>query len=198
MPIGITFKETMAGPLALGETDPEQGAEKGEHMDTSLTMNATVTIDDLDAFISDPAHLASLAGAIDFPPLGERSEASSGLFNLFSPADDPKLKYMVYELALQCDGGPRYLAGKKYVRDDPGFDLWSDTTTLYTTLHEGGNASGSLIGAGILRLDIGDFLRLISTITVTGTDSKMEQAAAVAKFGKFFMGELWDTYSPEF
>mgnify|MGYP006203016461 FL=1 len=44
---------------------------------------------------------------------------------------------------------------------------------------------------------MGDFLKLMSTIKVTGSKSAKERAATVAKFGRFFMGQLWNTYGPE-
>jgi hypothetical protein len=72
-----------------------------------------------------------------------------------------------------------------------------DTTTLYTTLHEEPDKSGTIIGAGILTLGVPDLAALLSTVRVTGTDSTAEKAATVAKFGKFFMGELWDSYGIE-
>ncbi len=59
-----------------------------------------------------------------------------------APTDDPKLKLMVYELGFEHGGEDYYLAGKKEVKDDPGFDLWSDTTTRYTKLHKGTDKSG--------------------------------------------------------
>lgn len=196
MAIGITFDETMAGHFALNEADPEAGADRGENNGTTLAMHATVTIEDLDAFIADPKHQGGLKGTIDFAPLGMGMKAKSGVFNLFSPSKSADLKYMVYEMAFRHDGKPRYLAGKKHVHDDVGVDLWSDTTTLFTTLHDGEDASAPVIGAGVLRLDMGDFLKLMSTIKVTGTRSAVERATAVAKFGQFFMGELWDIYGP--
>jgi len=195
-PTGITFDETMAGGFALGESDPETGARAGKKAGTSLAMHATVTIPDLDAFLTDPKHAGQLKGSIDFPPLGTGIAARQGVFNLFSPSGKPGLKYMVYELAFRHQGKPRYLAGRKHVHNDPGFDLWSDTTTLFTTLHNGADGTAPVIGAGVLRLDMGDFLKLMSTIKVTGTRSTELRAKAVARFGKFFMGELWDIYSP--
>lgn len=197
MAIGITFDETMQGDFALNETEPEAGAEKGRAARTTLAMHATVTIADLDAFIADPKHQGGLKGAIDFAPLGMGLKAQSGVFNLFSPGRSSDLKYMVYELAFRHGGKPHYLAGKKHVRDDFGFDLWADTTTLFTTLHEGADAKAPVVGAGVLKLDMGDFMKLMSTIRVTGTRSAADKAAAVAKFGQFFMGELWDIYGPE-
>ncbi|WP_321501335.1 hypothetical protein [Breoghania sp.] len=198
MPIGITFKETMAGAFALGEASPQAGEERGKAQGLTLAIHARVEIPDLDAFIADPDHCGKLSGTVDFSPLGIGLTASQGVFNLFQPSDDPKLKYMVYELGFSHDGHPLYLAGKKHVRDDAGFDMWSDTTTLLTHLHEGENAQGGVIGAGVLRLNGGALASLMSTIRVIGTDNPLEQAGAVAKFGQFFMGELWDSYAPRF
>lgn len=197
MPIGITFDETMEGGFALGAAEPEAGAKTGGLSGTKLAMHATVTIPDLDAFVADPKHLGRLKGSVDFAPLGTGIPAKAGAFNLFSPSGTPGLRYMVYELEFEHEGQPRYLSGKKHVHDDMGADLWSDTTTLFTRLHDGLDANAPVIGAGVLRLDMGDFLKLMSTIRVTGTRSAGERAAAVAKFGRFFMGELWDIYGPE-
>ncbi len=194
---GITFSETMAGPFALGETDPEAGREKGRLDGTALTMNAEVAIPDLDRFIVNPTHPGGLSGTVDFPPLGTGLAATRGVFNLFSPTDDPDLKHMVYELAVTHEGRPYYVAGHKQVRDDRGFDLWSDTTTLHTTLHEGDGKDAPVIGAGILTLGVTDLAALLSTVRVTGADGAGERAATVAKFGAFFLGELWETYGIE-
>lgn len=196
MPIGITFDETMTGGFSLDVTDPEAGARLGNKAGTTLAMHATVTIPDLDAFTADSKHPGRLKGTIDFPPLGTGIPAKSGVFNLFSPSAKSGLKYMVYELAFEHGRKPRYLAGKKHVHDDLGADLWSDTTTLFTTLHDGRDADAPVMGAGVLRLDMGDFLKLMSTIKVTGAKSAAQRAETVAKFGGFFMGELWDIYGP--
>ena len=196
MAIGVTFKETMEGWFALGETDPEAGARKGRSDGTKLAMHASVIIDNIDRFTADEAHPGKLSGTIDFPPFGEGTEAPDGVFNLFSPADEPGLHYMVYELAFEQRGKQCYLAGRKHVRNDQEFDLWSDTTTLYTTLHDGADANAPVIGAGVLRLDLMDFMKLISTLRATGAKTTAQKTKAIAKFGQFFMGELWDTYGP--
>ena len=184
----------MKGYFVLGESDPETGKEKGESNDSELAMHASINIRDLDAFIADPDHLGEIAGTVDFPPLGESIPATHGVFNLFSPADEPDTKYMIYELAIEHDGQPYYLAGRKIVRDDPGFDLWSDTTTLYTKLHKGTDTSGDVVGAGVLSLGIAELAKLVKTLKATSTDSTGEGARTVLKFGKFFMGNLWDSY----
>jgi predicted acylesterase/phospholipase RssA len=193
-PSGITFREMMTGPFAMGETDPERGATRGTAERTTLTMHATVTVHDVDRFISDPTHAGSLLGDIDFTPFGKGMPSSAGVFNLFAPASATDLKYMIYELAFTHGGKPYYLAGKKHVRDDAGFDLLSDTTTLYTTLHEGTDTTGTVVGAGVLRLGVGDFARLLTTMRPTGAHQMTDGAAAVMKFTKFFAGQLMDTY----
>ena len=192
--IGVTFRETMTGGFALGESDPREGERKGRADGTMLALHANVAIPDLDRFISDPEHLGELSGSIEFGPFGGRIPGANGVFNLFSPSDAPKMKLMVYELGFEHEGKQYYLAGRKEVRDDPGFDVLSDTTTLYTTLHEGTDRTGPVAGAGVLSLGMGDLAALTRTIRVTGTRSRREQAAALASFGRFFVGELWDTH----
>ncbi len=191
---GIQFKETMAGGFALGVKVPSEGLHQGNRLDTSLAIHVTVAIDDMERFINEAEHPGHLSGTIDFAPMGMGIEATQGVFNLFCPTDDQKLKLMVYELAFEHDGEAYYLAGKKEVRDDPGFDLWSDTTTLFTQLHKGTDKSGTVVGAGILTLGVTDLIKLVSTITVTNTDSATDKLKTVSQFGSFFLGELWDTY----
>ena len=73
---GIRFRETMAGPFALGETDPRRGAEKAKAAGTQLAMHAAISIHDLEAFRTDPQHAGGLTGHVDYPPLGMALPAS--------------------------------------------------------------------------------------------------------------------------
>jgi len=191
---GISFRETMSGGFAMGTTDPHAGEEQGEKAGTQLAMHGTITVDDLDRFIKIQDHPGTLAGSIDFAPLGTGLPSTSGIFNLFSPTNDPKTKYMVYEMAFQAQGQPYYFAGHKDVRNDRGVDFWHDVTTLYTQLHKGPDKSGPVIAAGTLTLTIRQLLKMAPTFRVSGAKSKKEEAAAMARFGSFFLGELWDTY----
>jgi cholesterol oxidase len=101
---------------------------------------------------------------------------------------------MVYELPFEYGNERYYLAGEKRVRNDAGLDLWTDTTTLFTRLHRGTDATGEVVGAGVLTLGVGDFATVLRGIQVTGADGLGERAAAIARFGRFFSGELWETY----
>jgi cholesterol oxidase len=190
----ITFTETMMGPLALDESDPLAGERKGKAERSVLVFHADILIEDIDRFIQDDQHEGSITGDITFPAFGKAIPSTSGRFNLFSLGGEPKLKQMIYEQGFDHDGRSYYVAGHKNVRDDPGADLWTDTTTLYTTLHEGRSKQDPVIGAGILRLDMKEFMRILSTIRVSNAPSAANAAKQAARFGRFFLGELWDTY----
>lgn len=191
---GIRFDETMAGGLTLGAADCRVGEKEGKLAGNILAMHATVTIDDVERFIDDPAHAGRLGGTIDYPPFGSAIPCRDGKFNLFSPTDDPQMKYMVYELGFEHNGQAYYLAGHKEVRDDPGFDLWGDTTTLYTILHQGHDKQGPVVGAGILTLGVAELMKLVASMEVMGADGLADRAQTLARFGRFFLGELWDSY----
>ena len=187
----LTFNETMRGGFALGATDPEDGGKRGLGAGTPLTMNASIRIQDLDRFLNIPDHPGSLTGTIDFAPLGVGITANSGLFNLLKPGGQ-ELKLFVYELGFEHDGREFYLAGRKYVRD--GGNALKETTTLYATLHQGRDAGGPIIGAGVISLNVGDLIHLLETVRIHNSRSTSDALAGLERFGKFFLGELWDSY----
>src|ERR1700685_3748210 len=192
--LGFTFREKMAGGFALGETDPDTGAKIGHDAGNICTMHATIEIQDLNRFLSDADHPGSITGRIDFAPLGLNIPSTSGVFNLFSPTDNPAMKYMVYELGFEATGRNYYMAGKKEVQQGPVTDMWKATTTLYAQLHDGSDKSGPVVGAGVLTLGVTDLLAMIPTMHATNAHSVEDAAKAVTRFGRFFLGELWETY----
>lgn len=192
---GIQFRETMSGGVMPGESDYQQGEQLARVAGHILAMHAQVTIDDLERFIAEPEHAGRLAGSIDYPPFGKGIPATGGRFNLFMPAQQPNTKLMVYELGFEHGGEAYYLAGHKTVRDDPGIDLWSDTTTLYSRIHRGSDSSGEIVAAGILQLGMSELVKLLASMQVCGSDSVAEKGQTLARFGRFFLGELWDSYA---
>jgi choline dehydrogenase-like flavoprotein len=192
--LGITFRETMAGGFTLGETDSNAGSQKGKNAGHILVMHATITIQDLNRFISDPGHLGQINGSIDFAAFGENIPATAGVFNLFSPTDRLSLKLMIYEMAFIANGQGYYLAGKKEVRNDSVLVMWNETTTLFTQLYQGTDKTGPVVGAGILTLGPLDLMKMVSTMHALNAASPAEEANAMTAFGRFFLGELWDSY----
>ncbi|RKH34443.1 patatin-like phospholipase family protein [Corallococcus praedator] len=187
----LTFRETMSGPLALGTTDPEAGAHDGRS--TLFTMHCTISIDDMDAFVRDPSHAARLVAHIQYRPLGDDLPVQQGSFNLFRPTDDPTTQIMSYGLNFQAHDREYYLEGTKTLHDDAGPDLWRDTTRLYCHLHEGTDARGPVVGSGILVLSLRELLQLVTSMR--SSREGVEGLQIITRFGKLFMGALWDLYS---
>jgi hypothetical protein len=186
---GLTFKETMSGPVALGASDPEAGAS--DRNAATLAIHCEISIDDIDRFVADREHTGSITGSVEYEPFGGTLPVTTGVFNLFSPGG-PNERLMQYRLSFDYDGRPYFLDGAKHVHDDPGFDVWKDTTTLHTVLHEGSDASGPVAGAGILSLGVEALARMMSTMRPT--EGGVEP---LVKFGKVFLGSLWDTYGKD-
>jgi len=186
---GLTFRETMSGPVALGASDPEAGA--ADPNAKTLAIHCEISIDDVDRFVADPDHTGSITGSVEYEPFGGTLPVSRGIFNLFSPGG-PNERLMQYRLAFEHDGKPYFLDGAKHVHDDPGFDVWKDTTTLHTVLHEGSDASGPVVGAGILSLGVEALARMMSTMRPVGGGIE-----PLMKFGKVFLGSLWEGYGKD-
>ena len=186
---GLTFRETMSGPVALGAADPEAGA--ADPSAKNLAIHCEISIDDIDRFVADREHTGSITGSVEYEAFGGEQPVTRGIFNLFSPGG-PNERLMQYRLAFEHDGKPYFLDGAKHVHDDPGFDVWKDTTTLHTVLHEGSDASGPVAGAGILSLGVEALARMMSTMRPV--DGGIEP---LVKFGKVFLGSLWEGYGKD-
>lgn len=191
---GLMFRETMMGYFSMDEHTPKEGEQLGKRHHTTLSMHASISIPDLDAFVADPEHKGQISGHIDFAPFGLSISATHGQFRLFSPSGIDGLKYMVYELGFELSGKPYYLAGKKHVRNGNVFKVWPDTTTLYCTLHEGDDESGAVVGAGILHLGVGDLFRLGLTLHTRNTPSFGSKLKTLKQFFGFFTTQLINTY----
>jgi cholesterol oxidase len=191
---GVEFTEKMRGALAWGATDFEEGYARGE----SAMFKLTISIDDMDRFTADPDHLGSAAGYVDADFLGGRFQVDQGWFNLFSPADSPQARRMLYRLWFTGPGGnPLTLTGFKHVEDDKGFDTWRDTSTLYTKVLAGhvppGGDDGQVLAAGILRIRMLDFAMQLTTFRAWGE----HPVRALRTFGQLFLGELFLVYGKQ-
>jgi cholesterol oxidase len=194
---GIQFTERMTGYFAMGTDSYEEGYEKGLSDNSELSFVLTVRSDNIEHMLEDPNHPAELMGSVQAPALSEDDlTVIDGLFNLFTedPEDDD-IRYMRYNMKLKSEEGESYyFEGHKVIHDDPGFDLWADTTTLFVTLHSGDNTDAPVLGKGILKIKPDDFRKQIGTVRVTGTEKNVEQLKYKAKFLKFFSENIVDVY----
>jgi cholesterol oxidase len=200
--LGVRFTETMRGYVSLGARGSfEEAADAGRASGSPLEFTLTIESQDLDRMLTDPAHQASMVGTVSAPALSPQPlVVTDGVFNLFViDPDQVGTRRMRYRMRLTTtDGRIIYFDGFKVVHDDPGLDLWPDTTTLYITLYEGADASAPVAGKGILKIAPADFARQLTTIQVTNASGPIERLEALARFGRYFAGVLYDTYGEVF
>ncbi|MDP2710727.1 MAG: GMC family oxidoreductase [Solirubrobacteraceae bacterium] len=200
-PASLEFTEKMRGFITFGEADFDKGYRKGKKSKTKCMFHLTITMDDIERFVADPNRQGSAEGYVDCDALGGKLPVSKGWFNLFvdgDPDDDGKeRKLMKYRLLLQDGAGhPITLNGYKEVKDDPGFDLWDDTTTLFTHILAGhvepDQPDSEVVATGILKVLPADFAVQLTTFRV----DPAHRVDALARFSKLFAGNLWDTFGP--
>lgn len=181
--MGVEFTEVMAGSVALTGGDDQ----------VPCKFELTISVDDVDRHFNEPEDLGTAIGYVDCDLFGGKREVDAGVFKLFDTVADPKRRAMRYRLPFTDGGGnPVELVGMKDVGDDPGFDMWKDTTTLHTQIRSGHNTGiyetpgTDILASGIITIAIDDFVEQLSTFRGTPID--------VAKFVFGFNRVLGEVY----
>lgn len=196
--VGIQFTETMRGYFStLVEGDYQEAADLGKESGSSLDFTLTIISDDLETMLQDANHQAKMVGTVVAPSLSDQPlMATQGEFHLL--VADPDLtnaRKMLYRMRMTTrEGRVYFFEGFKSIHDDPGFDMWSDTTTLYITIYDGDSAASPMVGKGVLKIETADFARQMTTMQANNARNIKEGLRAKAKFGRFFAGQLWKTY----
>jgi cholesterol oxidase len=200
--VGIEFTERMVGHFSTQVLDDFLRAEAdGRAANSAFECILTIVVEDLNKLITDETYEAGMVGTVQAPALSKQPlSVTSGRFNLLArDPEDPGGKRMSYRMKLTSAEGNRYwFEGTKYIKDDPGLDLWPDTTTLYVSVNEGAAPGGRLLGRGVLHIRPADFLKQLRATRAVNAHSTTERLEAVARFGAYFAGNLWDTYSGVF
>lgn len=198
-PVNFQFTEDMKGYVAAGQHATQAGHDQGKLENCWLNFRLTIRTEDLARFLDDANHPAQAIGYVEGPLIGGRRPVLKGEFNLFAESGDRNRKTMLYRLFFEdAAGRPMTLSGTKQIQNNPGPDLWSDTTTLHTNLFPGHLAHDEEAGtppaaSGLLHILPLDFMRQLTTFRADA-DSLGERLAAIARFGSFFAGALWDTH----
>jgi cholesterol oxidase len=155
----------------------------------ALKFHLTIVVDDIVRFGSDPQRSASAHGYIVSDALGGKLPVEHGAFNLFVDTA-PGVKRMLYRLFFRDGAGhPLTLSGYKLIEDNAGFDVWKDTTTLFTRVlrgHVEDDAGAEVVASGVLRIRARDFARQLTTFRGT--------IKALLKFNLIFLGQLAEAY----
>ena len=196
----LEFTEDMKGYASFGEQDFAAGYREGRQRGQALMFHLTIDIRGVDRFILDPELEAEARGFVRSEDLGGRLPVERGRFNLFVGQGDRRQQRMLYRLWFRdATGRPLTLTGFKEIRDDPGRDLWSDTTTLYTRILRGhvgpeDEADAEVVASGILRILVPDFLKQLATFRAEAP-TLTDRLHVIRRFGQLFMGRLWDVYA---
>ncbi|HVH94462.1 MAG TPA: patatin-like phospholipase family protein [Nocardioidaceae bacterium] len=195
----MDFSEQMKGFFSFGESDPLVGAERGKTDGTSLILDLDVKIPGLRRFAIDPDHTAIVHGFVRADQLGGQLGIEKGRLNLFRSDGDPGSAIMRYVLWFRDGVGHKVtFVGEKRLKNDPGWDIWSDTTTLFCRIsrgHSDGEAisADDLLGSGILRISLPAVVRQLTTLK-TDARGPGGRAEVILRFGQFFLGRLFDVY----
>jgi len=198
-PTTVRFTEEMRGYASFGTEDPEEGYRAGEAAGNFLMFHLTIETGDIDRFYRDPEHEGVATGWVRCDQLGGTHQVKEGVFNLFVSGDDRREREMRYRLFFNDGvGNPLTFTGVKYVRDHPGFDVWSDTSTLYSKILSGHvsepeDDEASVVASGILRIRKRDFARQLTTFRASGP-SLGAKVRAFLLFMGLFAGKLFDVY----
>jgi cholesterol oxidase len=91
------------------------------------------------------------------------------------------------------------MSGFKLVKDDAGFDVWRDTTTLFTRVVRGhveaaDEDAAEHVASGVLRIRMRDFARQLTTFRAGGSGGLGPKLSALLRFGRLFLGQLAEAY----
>ena len=193
----VRFTEEMLGHVTFGETDFARGALPDQEGSAAFKFHLTIEVEDIDRFRSDPLRPATATGWVHCDPLGGRLAVVNGWFNLFVDTE-PGVKHMLYRLWFYDGvGHPLTMTGFKLVANDAGFDVWKDTTTLFTRILRGHVAEGDpetdVVASGIIIIRARDFAKQLTTFRSTAP-SPAKGIAAMLQFGVVFVKQLADAY----
>ena len=190
--VGIEFLETLSGYFSLGVTDPELGAVQGERRGRIFAIHNVVSVLDVTTFCQDRKAAAELEVRVDFAPFGTGIATETGTFHLFVPAHDPPASLMIYRFGLVHEGSRYFFEGIKTMRARwSAMRLWRQSTRLYSRLHRGSDASGPVVGAGILTIRPTGSLAMARSMHTVGRGTALERALGMARFQRFLADGFW-------
>lgn len=196
--VGLRFTETLSGQIApVAQPTTVAAWARAADDESPLRFIVTVLVEDLKAMLADPDHPMRLTGSVFAPALSPQPlTVMGGVLNVL--VDDPDLpdaRRLRYGMNLQSEEGERFfLEGTKYVHDDAGPDMWSDTTTLLVSLWRGEAAEGNPVYQGTLHITLADFAKQVTTVRVMNAQDTQERLKALYDFGRFFVGGLFELY----
>ena len=135
-----------------------------------------------------------LVGTVEAPALAaEPLLVEQGTLRLLEPVPDAvETWHMHYVLDLATTDGRRFhFDGIKVIRHGPPWRLWPDTSTLYITVTD---ETDTRVGAGVMRILPGDFVRQMTTMRVTAAGGPAAMVRYTLAFQRLFLGRLFHVF----
>jgi hypothetical protein len=198
MTASVRFTEEMLGHVTFGESDFARGAQPDRDGSAAFMFHLTIEVQDIESFAHDPLRPATATGYVKCDALGGKLGVEQGWFNLFVDVE-PGVKHMLYRLWFRDGvGHPLTMTGFKLVENDAGFDIWKDTTTLFTRVLRGHVAEGDddtaeIVASGTIIIRARDFAKQLTTFRAGGPGIGA-QVGAIGKFGLIFVQQLAEAY----
>lgn len=193
--VGIVFEETLSGWVGEGAKDFMEGRNKGRRENTSLRLDARVTIPNLQQFLDDPDHLAHLDGAVTCTAMGGSFPIRHGVLSPFSFNPEMNIIQMTYAFRFTAQGKNYYVFGRKNIKHHSGrVDVFRDMTTLYTRVYEGEDETGPIRSAGVICFKFMNFVPLMIRMKVSGAHSFLQKMCAKKEFAAFSFRVLAKEY----
>ncbi|WP_299193924.1 GMC family oxidoreductase N-terminal domain-containing protein [uncultured Erythrobacter sp.] len=182
---GMAFTETMAGHIsATGchhrpcghveriRDDYTNGAAWGQSEGSECSFRLTVTTDNLHRMLEQSEHHSRITGEVLVSSIApDPLPVREGTFRLLVANPERAESWtMLYDMVLDGPDGPVHFHGFKTLEQRGNSDPWTDLTTLFVTLRHG-DKDGELIGRGVLKLGIDEFMRQLTTITIHDADT---------------------------
>ena len=192
----FTVSELMKGYITLGDPDILSGYKTGLFAGTYIETELTLTCDDVDRFVNEPAHAAVPSGVVICPALGGNLPLVGGEFQLFVATENDFLRRMNYRLFFNGTQGPMTLSGFKALSDNPSASIWFDCTWLWTRVFPGHVTAEQEEGlkplaAGVVNLYLLDFLKWNVLTFKTGGKGIFTPLIGFIQFFVFFLGTMF-------
>jgi hypothetical protein len=192
MGAGVTFNERMDGylaPCTLAPNEPgdyRAAAREARHAGEGCHFEATMSMDDIAAYVRDPEHRAKMSGTFHWGPVGE-AQMRDGEFQLFVKNPETGVREMRYRFTFDGpEGEPLTFTGVKWMKPMGRVNTWSPSTTLYSRIER---ADGTTAWCGILKIGARETLKLFRSVRPVGASDRAEGRRAVRAFNTFFMRE---------
>lgn len=203
----LEVTESMDGHVGAGVADSNQGEIKGILDGTTFAHEVRIHIEDIDAFIKDDKHAASMSGQVECRLLGGKRDFEGGTFNMLVKTAAPSLRVMLYRIPVKGADGKAYtVLGNKTIHDDHSLDLLSDIMTLTVAIFEG-DVPGPLVATPVLgEADVPGVALARGVIRIRSRgagkkafsfdspDGELKKLVAEEKFLRFYGTELWELY----